>query len=175
MIDFFPLELGNKFNGDEADPFHTLQSTLPFEDTVRCEDELATQVMDLEGETQLFTLAGETQVVNFDDDIEEMDIADTIENNETQLFNDCDTEEVADTDNEGTEVLGISDEETDDDSTSHLCKNDRKEHESETNCGTSGQLTSGSLLKDYLHKIPMYFLICSIGVTVLFHTCVFLT
>ena len=155
MIDFFPLELGNKFNGDEADPFHTLQSTLPFEDTVRCEDELATQVMDLEGETQLFTLAADTQVVNFDDDIEEMDIADTIENNETQLFNDCDTEEVADTDNEGTEVLGVSDEETDDD-------------ESETNCRTSEQLTSGSLLKDYLHKILTYLFVCPVLVIELF-------
>nr|GEY69499.1 hypothetical protein [Tanacetum cinerariifolium] len=30
---------GNKFNGDDADPLDTLQSTLPFEETVRCEDE----------------------------------------------------------------------------------------------------------------------------------------
>nr|GEW73343.1 exocyst complex, component EXOC1 [Tanacetum cinerariifolium] len=51
-----------KFNGDDDDPLHTLQNTLPFEETVRCEDELATQVMDLEGETQLLKLAGETQV-----------------------------------------------------------------------------------------------------------------
>ncbi|GKC51961.1 hypothetical protein Tco_1074706, partial [Tanacetum coccineum] len=140
---------GNKFNDDDADPLDTLQSTLPFEDTVRCEDELETQVMDLEGETQLFNIAGETQVVNFDDDIEEMDFADTIENNETQLFNDCDTEEVADTDNEGTEVLGVSDEETDDDSANRLGKNDRKENESETNCGTSEQRTSGGGSKTF--------------------------
>nr|GEX81558.1 retrovirus-related Pol polyprotein from transposon TNT 1-94 [Tanacetum cinerariifolium] len=40
----------NKFNGND-----------PFEDTVRCEDELATQAMDLDGETQLSNLTGETQ------------------------------------------------------------------------------------------------------------------
>ncbi|GJX25634.1 ribonuclease TUDOR 1-like protein, partial [Tanacetum coccineum] len=47
---------------DDDDPVHTLQSTLLFEDTVRSEYKLATQVMDLEGETQLFNLGGETQV-----------------------------------------------------------------------------------------------------------------
>ncbi|GJZ94557.1 hypothetical protein Tco_0666760 [Tanacetum coccineum] len=73
--------------------------------------------------------ACETQVVNFDDDIEDMDFTDTIENNETQLYNDCDTEEVLHTHNEGTEVLGVSDdEETDDDSSNRLCKNAKMEN-----------------------------------------------
>ncbi|GJT18865.1 hypothetical protein Tco_0877571 [Tanacetum coccineum] len=52
------LRLGIKFNSDDDDPLYTLQSTLLFEDTVRCEYGLATQVMYLEGETQLC----ETQV-----------------------------------------------------------------------------------------------------------------
>nr|GEY14141.1 reverse transcriptase domain-containing protein [Tanacetum cinerariifolium] len=83
-------------------------------------------------------IKGETQVVNFEYDIEKMAFADTIENNETQLHNDYDTEEVLDTHNERTKVLSVSD----DDSLNRLCQNAKKENLSKTNCGTSEQRTS---------------------------------
>nr|GEY63455.1 hypothetical protein [Tanacetum cinerariifolium] len=47
------IEPGIKFNSDDDDPLYTLQSTLLFEDTMRCEYGLVTRVMYLEGETQL--------------------------------------------------------------------------------------------------------------------------
>ncbi|GKG25699.1 hypothetical protein Tco_0398845, partial [Tanacetum coccineum] len=66
---------------------------------MRCEDVLATQV--------ICNLAGEIQVVNFDDDIEEMDFADIIEHGYIMIV--ILKKLQIDTDNEGTEVLGVSD------------------------------------------------------------------
>lgn len=158
---------GNKFNGDDADKLHTLHGTIPFDDTVMFEDELATQVMDPDGETQLVNLGGETQMVNFDAEIEVMDIPDFVEQNGTQLFNDYDTEEVVDSDREGTEnteVVDESDELSDEDSGRkastnsadlehaqhmHQCKDDRNEFVPKMDCGRSEQHTSGVGFKTF--------------------------
>ncbi|XP_024995752.1 uncharacterized protein LOC112528935 isoform X2 [Cynara cardunculus var. scolymus] len=158
---------GNKFNGDDADEFHTLHGTIPFDDIVMFEDELATQVMDPDGETQLVNLGCETQVVNFDAEIEVMDFPDFVEQNGTQLFNDYDTEEVVDSDHEGTEntqVVDESDELSVEDSgrrastnsadlehTQHMrqCNKDTNECKPKMDCGRSEQQTSGVGFKTF--------------------------
>ncbi|KAJ9537353.1 hypothetical protein OSB04_030086 [Centaurea solstitialis] len=158
---------GHKFNADDADELHTLHGTIPFDDTAMFEDELETQVMDPDGETQLFNLCGETQAVNFDAEIEVMDIPDFVEQTGTQLFNDYDTEEVADSDREGTEnteVVDESDELSDEDSgrrasshsahvehaqDMHQCKEDRNDYKPKIDCGRSDQHTSGVGFKSF--------------------------
>lgn len=118
---------GNKFNGDDTDQMHILQSTIPFDDTASFEDDLATQLMDPDGdgETQLVNLYEDTQVVNFDNEIEEMDILDSLERNATQLFNDSDTEELVATDHEDTEKIEVVDD-SDEDSSKKECKNPQR-------------------------------------------------
>ncbi|KAD3066886.1 hypothetical protein E3N88_34766 [Mikania micrantha] len=69
--------------------------TILFDDKVMYEYESATQVMDSDFETQMANLDDETQVVNLDAEFEEMDAFD-----ETQLFNEYDTEEVVVSDHE---------------------------------------------------------------------------
>nr|XP_043630744.1 uncharacterized protein LOC122602079 isoform X2 [Erigeron canadensis] len=160
---------GNKVDDDETEQLHNVPSTIPFDDTVMFEeDDLVTQLMDPDGETQLFSLGGETQVVNFDAEVEEMDIPDSADNNnETQLFNDCDTEEVILTDDEvteKTEVVDDSDDLSDEDSgrkecdniadmehalNMHQCKEEMKDSKSKSDCGRSGLHTSGVGFKTF--------------------------
>ncbi|XP_076891731.1 uncharacterized protein LOC143543250 [Bidens hawaiensis] len=115
---------GNIYDGDA-------QSTIPFDDTVVCEDELATQVMDSDDETQAVNLGGETQVMNLDTECEEVDVFD-----ETQLFNDYDTEDVVSDydESEKTEIVDDSDEDS---------------LKPKTDCGRSEQRASGVGFKKF--------------------------
>ncbi|KAF5774139.1 putative BRCT domain-containing protein [Helianthus annuus] len=160
---------GNRGNGD-TEQLHYIQNTVPFDDTVMCGDDLATQVMDhdgetqvmdLDGETQLVNLCGETQVVDIGDDV--MDMFDSVERDETQLFDGYDTEEVVVSDHDGsgkTEIVDDSDEASDDGSGRrecvnsadverakdlHQCKEDMKDCKSNTDCERSEKHTSGSI------------------------------
>ena len=89
---------------------------MPFDDTLLVEDDFETQV-NLGGETQVVNLGDETQVVNLGDETQVLDYLDGVENNGTQLlYDDCDTEVVVDTDDEGsgrTEILCDTDEVSD--------------------------------------------------------------
>ncbi|KAK9077737.1 hypothetical protein SSX86_006074 [Deinandra increscens subsp. villosa] len=141
FCDSLTSSFGNKCDADTQ----ALQSTLPFDDTVMCDYELPTQVMDPDGETQ---------VVNLDTEFDEMDVFD-----ETQLFNDYDTEEVVVSDHEGsekTEIVADSEESSDEDSCRreqtqniHHCKVDLKECKPNSDCGRSEQHTTGVGFKKF--------------------------
>lgn len=95
--------------GDSDDALKFVQSPGLFDDTVPHED-VETQVVNLGGETQVLNFGGETQAV------EDLNCAEDVC---TQLFDDCDTEVVVDTDDEETErteVLGDTEEWSDVDS-----------------------------------------------------------
>ncbi|KAL8264120.1 hypothetical protein R6Q59_022250 [Mikania micrantha] len=144
---------GNKCD-DDTEKLHALQSTIPFDDKAMYEYELATQVMDIDFETQMANLDVETQVVNLDAEFEEMDAFD-----ETQLFNEYDTEEVVVSDHEQTEVTEIvddSEEFSEEDSCRrertqniHYWKADTKEFKPKIECGRIEQHTSGAELKKF--------------------------
>ncbi|KAI3756090.1 hypothetical protein L1987_55903 [Smallanthus sonchifolius] len=143
---------GNKCDGD-TDQLHDLQNTMPFDDTVMCEYELATQVMEPDVETQVVNLDGETQVVNLDNEFEEIDILD-----ETQLVDDYDTEEVVVSDPEGSEKTEIVDDSEFSDEGScrrkttqnmHHCKVDLKEYKPKADCGRNEQNISGDGFKKF--------------------------
>ncbi|KAA8548530.1 hypothetical protein F0562_000203 [Nyssa sinensis] len=96
-----PSSSGEKFNDEDADDLELLQSTVPFEDTVLLED------------------AFETQMVNFDGDTQILDDTDYVENVDTQLLDECNNHVNVNSDAEGTEeteLLGDSEELSDDDS-----------------------------------------------------------
>ncbi|KAJ0802179.1 putative BRCT domain-containing protein [Helianthus annuus] len=127
---------GNKCGGD-TDQFY----------------ELPTQVMDPDCETEEVNLGGETQVVNLDTEFEEMDALDN-----TQIFNDYDTEEVVVSDQEGSEKTEIvEDSELSDEDTCniehtqiiHSCNADIKEYNPKTDCRRSEQHTSGVGFKKF--------------------------
>ncbi|KAG5236066.1 pax transcription activation domain interacting protein [Salix suchowensis] len=93
---FLPSPLPGEKGEDANNELQFLQSTMPFEDTVRVEDAFETQVVDLGGETQA------------------LDDLDWFENVDTQLI-----DEIIDSDGEGTdrtEVLDDGDELSDDES-----------------------------------------------------------
>ncbi|KAK9065584.1 hypothetical protein SSX86_014985 [Deinandra increscens subsp. villosa] len=161
---FVSVELGNICD-DDTEQLHIVQNTIHFDETVMCEDELATQVMDPDGETLVMDPDGETQLVNIDAEIEVMDMFDSVERNETQLFDGYETEEVVGSDHEGTEIVDDSDEFSDGDSGRGECGNsayveqtenirqfeeDIEDYKSKTDCGRSGHHTSGrSSLKTF--------------------------
>lgn len=100
---------GMERKGDSDDALKFLQSPGLFDDTVPLED-VETQVVNLGGETQVLSFGGETQAVD------DLNCAEDIC---TQLFDDCNTEVVVDTDDEETErteVLGDTEEWSDVDS-----------------------------------------------------------
>ncbi|KAJ0768934.1 hypothetical protein HanOQP8_Chr03g0114671 [Helianthus annuus] len=104
--------------------------------------------MDPDCETEEVNLGGETQVVNLDTEFEETDALDN-----TQIFNDYDTEEVVVSDQEGSEKTEIvEDSELSDEDTCniehtqiiHPCNADIEEYNPKTDCRRSEQHTSGS-------------------------------
>ncbi|KAB1214067.1 PAX-interacting protein 1 [Morella rubra] len=102
-----PSISGEKVEAEDADELNYLQNTMPFDDTEPAEDEFETRVVNLAGETQVLNICGETQV---------LDDADCIENMGTQLLDELDKVIASDFGSEGTEILGDSDVQSDDDS-----------------------------------------------------------
>lgn len=103
------------------------------------EDGFETQVVDLVGETQVMDLGGDTQVVNLFGETQVLDDANCVEYVETQLLDVFDDEDVSEIDGQGsdsTEVLGDTDDISDDE----LGTNDGAKSEDKGN----GQCTSVS-------------------------------